>query len=392
MGVMHSEKSYMPMPLLCMLALMSGVITEDNSVIQKEVAYLNTGYVRTGGESTYWLMAMEHERWIKVTRLELHPWALHLFWEKNDHLAPEIGDDESFEDYYKSLKALLEKHTTLIDIDEKLGLDTFTQLEGGIIVHFIPDKRRIKAELDEYIDKFDADLLHDSTAYHPWTYVRQKQYLDEIMASKSQLGGKNISLSAKDYRGKNDESNHCFLMPEAILSTARDKRIIIKMLGIDFDNLDDLKRGIFNAKVELTSDFSNVNLPFGSGKKAEAKIDGQQVYVGVHGQQLIPLGKPLRSNDAPYNFMHYMQSHTNRTISKLDIQDIPGCEHHEDMTELVRSSRFDAKLKKYFFNGTSRTQARFTPIKEISPEEYEDYLEILDTIREKTENNRKYLK
>jgi hypothetical protein len=114
---------------------------------------------------------------------------------------------------------------------------------------------------------------------------------------------------------------------------------------------------------------------------ATAKVDGTQVFVGIEGEELLPLGKPLRFEGAAYNFMHYMQTHTNQLVSKLDIQELDNCHTKVDMTEMVRQCHFDKQLKKIFFEGTTKTGVRFSATRKLTGNELKVYNLRLDTIR-----------
>lgn len=114
---------------------------------------------------------------------------------------------------------------------------------------------------------------------------------------------------------------------------------------------------------------------------AECRIDGQQIYIGFKGEELLPLGRKLRYQGPYYNFMHYLMTHTNQTLSKHDIQEIEGCSRINDMTELVRRCHFDKELKPVFFEGTSGSTVRFTPYKELTGEVLERYKNRLKAIR-----------
>lgn len=113
---------------------------------------------------------------------------------------------------------------------------------------------------------------------------------------------------------------------------------------------------------------------------AHAKIDGTKVLVGYADRELV-LQKRVRMDGGLYNLMHYLQSHTGRTIALADIQALDGCATYDDLGEQVRYLGFNKELKAIFFDGVSEKQVRFTPQVNLTKEQQDDFNQHLKTLR-----------
>ncbi len=113
---------------------------------------------------------------------------------------------------------------------------------------------------------------------------------------------------------------------------------------------------------------------------AYAKIDGTKVLVGYAVRELV-LQKRVRLDGGLYNFMHYLQSHTGRTIALTDVRALDGCATFSDLSEQVRYLGFNKKLKAIFFDGVSEKQVRFTPQVNLTQEQQHDFDYHLKTLR-----------
>ncbi|MEX0748779.1 MAG: hypothetical protein WD467_03305 [Candidatus Saccharimonadales bacterium] len=111
----------------------------------------------------------------------------------------------------------------------------------------------------------------------------------------------------------------------------------------------------------------------------------------IEGANVI-LGKPLRYDSPPYNFMRYILKNHDRPISIHEIQEkVEGCKTKTDLSELVRNCHFNRELKKIFFERTTQKTIRFTPWKEISGEQLEWFEKWLKSNRDETVTNREIL-
>lgn len=121
-----------------------------------------------------------------------------------------------------------------------------------------------------------------------------------------------------------------------------------------------------------------------------ATMRRNQIMVATRAGISVPLGKPLQYGRAPYNFMRYMEKNAFKGVNIHDIrEEVEGCKGKTDLTELVRNCHFDKYFKKIFFERTTTTIVRFTPFRELSGEELDEYVNRLKAIREHTGNSRK---
>ncbi len=108
------------------------------------------------------------------------------------------------------------------------------------------------------------------------------------------------------------------------------------------------------------------------------KIDGTNVLIGYADKELI-LQKKVRLDGGLYNFMHYLQSHTEKTIALADVQALDYCGSYKDLGEQVRYLGFDKKIKPIFFE-VSEKRVRFTPKVALTQEQqhsFDNYLKAL---------------
>lgn len=211
-----------------------------------------------------------------------------------------------------------------------------------------------------YLDYFQSDQMFAPIGRSITLY---KQHETRLL---NKLGN---SPAVREIGGNQSSNSKKFL--ETIFAMAHKELIVIESV-----KPSDETGMNYLAKVRRTS-----QTPATGEATAEAKIDGTQVYIGIVGEELLPLGKPLRLEGAAFNFLHYMQSHTNQLVSKLDIQELDNCHTKDDMTELVRQCHFDKQLKKIFFEGTTKSGVRFTPTKKLAGNELKAYKLRLNTIR-----------
>lgn len=211
-----------------------------------------------------------------------------------------------------------------------------------------------------YLDYFQSDQMFAPTGRSITLY---KQHETRLL---NKLGNTSV---VREIDGNQSSNSKKFL--ETIFAMANKGLIVIESV-----KPSDETGMNYVAKLRRTN-----QTPIAGEATAEAKIDGTQVYIGIGGEELLPLGKPLRFEGAAYNFMHYMQTHTNQPVSKLDIQELDNCHAKEDMTELVRQCHFDKQLKKIFFEGTTKSGVRFTQTKKLSGNELKAYKLRLNTIR-----------
>ena len=73
--------------------------------------------------------------------------------------------------------------------------------------------------------------------------------------------------------------------------------------------------------------------------------------------------KKLRTDGPQYNFMNYLLSHPNTSVSRAEVNEyVDGCATTKDLTELVRYCGFDKTLKNYFFSACTDKRVVFTPV------------------------------
>ncbi len=113
------------------------------------------------------------------------------------------------------------------------------------------------------------------------------------------------------------------------------------------------------------------------------------LIIGLRPGMSVPLGKPLRYDSPPYNFMQYILKNPNRPISVHEIQEkVEGCKTKTDLSELVRNCHFNKELKRIFFERTTQKTIRFTPWRELNGEQLEWFINWIETTREQIATNR----
>ncbi len=107
------------------------------------------------------------------------------------------------------------------------------------------------------------------------------------------------------------------------------------------------------------------------------------VVVGLRPGDRYTLGKPLRFDSPPYNFMNYILKNHDRPISIHEIQEnVQGCKTKNDLSELVRACHFGKDMKRIFFERTTRKTVRFTPWRQIDGEQLEWFKNWMEQNRE----------
>ena len=224
------------------------------------------------------------------------------------------------------------------------------------------DTRWFKDMVSSYIEYFLADRLFAPTGNSLTLYVQHEARLLNKLSSTNTL---------REINGNQSSNSKKFL--ETLLAVASKGLITIKSIKATDETCQ-----AFIATVSRTD-----NAPLAQSLYAEAKIDGTQILVGIKGKELFPL-KSLRVDSGPYNFIHYLQSHTKQNIGIGDIQLIDGCQSYKDLPEVVRQLGFSKLLKDIFFEGTSKKTVRFSPVKELSPQQQKGYVELLKSYRKMT--------
>jgi hypothetical protein len=83
----------------------------------------------------------------------------------------------------------------------------------------------------------------------------------------------------------------------------------------------------------------------------------------------VPL-KKLRTDGTLYNFMNYLLSHANTSVTLPEVNEyVDGCAKKNDLTELVRNCGFDKTLKNYFFPVCTDKRVIFTPAITLADED-----------------------
>jgi hypothetical protein len=235
------------------------------------------------------------------------------------------------------------------------------------------DSQWFRNMLAAYLEVFKSNLIFVPYAGEEW--VLSQQQTSSIIA---QLGS---SSYARELHGEQIGISDRFL--ESVLSLAIDG--IVKIDELQFFSIDEKGDGTYRAQLTLLQKDTAEIKPYSDISRdlvqAEVKTDGTQIYVGIQGEELLPLWR-LRVDSGLYNFMHYMQAHTNMNIGIGDIQLLDGCKSYQDMTEVVRNCRFNKLLKKLFFDGTSKKSVRFTPVKKLTTEQYESFINLLESLRQ----------
>lgn len=77
--------------------------------------------------------------------------------------------------------------------------------------------------------------------------------------------------------------------------------------------------------------------------------------------------KRLRTDGPQYNFMNYLLSHADTSITRAEVNEyVEGCSTNKDLTELVRYCGFDKTLKHYFFPVCTDKRVLFRPLITLS--------------------------
>lgn len=113
---------------------------------------------------------------------------------------------------------------------------------------------------------------------------------------------------------------------------------------------------------------------------ASAKIDGTKVLIGYADSDLV-IQKKVRLEGGLYNFMHYLQGHTDRIISLAEIKTLDGCSTYKDLSEQVRYLGFDKTTKPLFFEPLTKDRIRFIPQVILTDEQGNHFSERLKAIR-----------
>lgn len=217
------------------------------------------------------------------------------------------------------------------------------------------DTRWFSDMVNSYLDYFVDNRLFAPTGNSITLYAQHESRL------LNKLGTTN---AVRDIKGNQSSNSKKFL--ETILAVTTKGLITIESIMPTDETCQ-----AFTATVLRTD-----NAPLAQLLYAEAKVDGTQILIGVKGKELFPI-KSLRIDSGPYNFMHYLQSHTDQNIGVGDIQLIDGCQSYKDLPEVVRQLGFSKELKDIFFEGTRKKTVRFTPIKELSAPQQKSYVELL---------------
>ncbi|HJQ09212.1 MAG TPA: hypothetical protein VJ836_07065 [Candidatus Saccharimonadales bacterium] len=221
------------------------------------------------------------------------------------------------------------------------------------------DTRWFKDMVSSYIEYFLTDRLFAPTGNSVTLYAQHEARLLNKLGTTS---------AARDIKGNQSSNSKKFL--ETLLTVASKGLITIESIKPTDETCQ-----AFIAAVRRTD-----NAPLAQKLYAEAKIDGTQILIGIKGKELFTI-KSLRIDSGPYNFMHYVQAHTNQNIGIGDIQLIAGCQSYKDLPEVVRQLGFSKELKDIFFDGTSKKTVRFTPVKELSSQQQKGYVELLKSYR-----------
>lgn len=95
-------------------------------------------------------------------------------------------------------------------------------------------------------------------------------------------------------------------------------------------------------------------------QKARINLVGNEIVLTLDDNRNLVI-KKLRTDQAPLFFIRYLLLNPNQLITRTVIQtSVEMCAQKDDMTELVRQCGFNKSLKKYFFNGTSKTKVMLT--------------------------------
>jgi len=246
--MIFTENYYADTATLTIMALLSGMVTDDLESAAKHAALITSQDLTAGeGHLITRLEELENNKWIKTKHIEINPDLLLDYWQKNPENAAELGDGKLFyEDYVVPEQKEVDKCKTIESLIDILGYDKFDELQGGLYIFFrVTNAEAIKQLVDDYLDKFEAGQLRMYSVNTPWLLRLQYHYLDDLIAAKSPHPGELISISDADFYGKNDEARHRFAIAESILSYARKGRITLDNIGMDFENLDEQNNGQF---------------------------------------------------------------------------------------------------------------------------------------------------
>ena len=224
------------------------------------------------------------------------------------------------------------------------------------------DTRWFKDIVNSYIEYFQENRMFAPTGNSVTLYAQHETRLLNKLGTTS---------AARDIKGNQSSNSKKFL--ETLLVVVSKWLITIESIKPTDETCQ-----AFIATVRRTD-----NAPLAQKLYAEAKIDGTQILIGIKGKELFLL-KNMRTDSAPYIFMHYLQTHTNKDIGVGDVKLIKGCSSYTDLSEAVRLIGFNKELKQIFFEGTTKRNVRFTPIKELSPQQQKSYVELLKSYRKKT--------
>jgi hypothetical protein len=225
------------------------------------------------------------------------------------------------------------------------------------------ETRWFKDMVSSYIEYFQTNHMFAPTGNSTTLYAQHETRL------LNKLGTSGVP---RDIKGNQSSNSKKFL--ETLLAVASKRLITIEAIKPTDETCQ-----VFAATVRRTD-----NAPLASVLHAEAKIDGSQILIGIKGKELFPV-KNLRIDSGPYNLMHYLQAHTNQNIGIGDIQLIDGCQSYKDLSEVIRLQGFNKALKDIFFEGTSKKTVRFTPVKELLPQQQKAYVEIIKGYRKQAE-------
>ncbi len=225
------------------------------------------------------------------------------------------------------------------------------------------DTRWFKDMVNSYIEYFQSDRIFAPTGNSITLYAQHETRL------LNKLGTSN---TARDIKGNQSSNSKKFV--ETLLAVAIKGLIIIEAIKPTDETCQ-----AFGATVRRTD-----TAPLAQIMYAEVKIDGTRILIGIKGKELFPI-KNLRVDSGPYNLMHYVQTHTNQNIGIGDIQLIDGCQSYKDLSEVIRLQGFNKELKDIFFAGTSKKTVRFTPVKELAPQQQKVYVELIKSYRKNTE-------
>jgi hypothetical protein len=225
----------------------------------------------------------------------------------------------------------------------------------------------------EYLNLFKANQLYAALGLQPTSYAKQRKMLLQLLQDRDgkqtvreEFNGLGVTFKALE--------TALTLSAEEVINIY-DLTMQLGMNNTDIP-LTQLQIALVDEDYEDDYNSNHNNLITDKTWLAELKVNGRRIEARIQGEpwQLI---YNLRAEGGLYNFMHYMQNHTNTNVGRSDIQLLEGCESYLDMTEVTRRCGFNSKLKKYFFNGTTRLNARLNNPVSISADEREELSSIL---------------